>query len=129
MGLTYEEELTRTLDSFRAQLSFTPPNSMYGCFVNEALVSTAAVGYMWGVFTSPGYRRQGLGRQAVEAAVQHAFLNKVHRINLQVYVPNKPAVALYSSMGFIEYGVEPEAIYIAGNYYDGVHMTLLNNQV
>ena len=30
MGLTYEEELTRTLDDFRSQLSFSHPNAMYG---------------------------------------------------------------------------------------------------
>ena len=65
MGLTYEEELTRTLDSFRAQLYFSHPNAMFGSFVEDELAATAAVGYtskfpssrhkmvMWGVFTSP----------------------------------------------------------------------------
>ena len=136
MGLTYEEELTRTLDSFRAQLSFTHPNVMFGSFVEGELVATAAIGYtskfpssrhkmvMWGVFTSPRYRRQGLSRQVVEAAVEHAFNNGVSRINLQVYVPNEPAIALYKSIGFVEYGVEPEAVCINGQYYDGIHMTL-----
>ena len=83
MGLTYDEELTRTLDSFRAQLSFTQPNVMFGSFVEGELVATAAVGYtikfpssrhkmlMWGVFTSPRYRRRGLSRQVVEAAIRN----------------------------------------------------------
>jgi len=118
MGLTYEEELTRSIDSFRTQLSFTPPNVMFGSFVEGELVATSAVGYtskftssrhkmvMWGVFTSPRYRRKGLGRQVVEASIQHAFSNGVSRINLQVYLPNEPAVTLYKSIGFVEYGVE-----------------------
>lgn len=138
MGLTYEEELTRTVDSFKAQLSFSHPNAMFGSFVEGELVATAAVGYtskfpssrhkmvMWGVFTSPRYRRRGLSRQLVEAAIQHAFSNGVQRINLQVYVPNEPAITLYRSLGFVEYGVEPEAVYINGQYHDGVHMTLVN---
>lgn len=141
MGLSYKEELTRTLDSFRAQLSFTHPNAMFGSFVEGELVATAAVGYtskfqssrhkmvMWGVFTSPRCRRRGLSRQLVEAAVQHAFSNGVHRVNLQVYVPNEPALELYKSIGFVKYGVEPEAVYLDGQYHDGVHMTLVNKRV
>jgi len=136
MGLTYEEELTRTLDDFRAQLSFTHPNVMFGSFVEGELVATAALGYtskfqssrhkmvMWGVFTSPRYRRLGLSRQVVETALQHAFSNGVHRVNLQVYVPNEPAIALYKAIGFVEYGIESDAIHINGQYYDGIHMTL-----
>ena len=136
MGLTYEEELTRSLDDFRALLSFTHPNAMFGAFIGGELLATAAVGYtskfpssrhkmvMWGVFTSPRYRRRGLSRQVVEAAIQNAFSSGVVRVNLQVYVPNEPAIALYKSIGFMEYGVEPQAVYINGQYFDGVHMTL-----
>ncbi|MGB1012237.1 MAG: GNAT family N-acetyltransferase [Thiolinea sp.] len=140
MGLSHEEELTRTLDSFREQLTFTPPNAMFGGFSEGKLVATAAVGYtskfpssrhkmvMWGVFTSPRFRRKGFSRGVVEAAIQNAFRNGVRRINLQVYVPNEPALNLYKSIGFTEYGVEPEAIHLDGKYYDGVHMTILNKQ-
>lgn len=138
MGLTYEEELTRTLDSFKLQLSFSIPNAMFGCFVDGYLAATAAVGYtskfpssrhkmiMWGVFTSPRYRRLGLSRQVVELAIQHAFSQDVHRVNLQVYVPNEAAIALYKSIGFVEYGIEPEAVNINGQYHDAIHMTLVN---
>ena len=136
MGLTYEEELTRTLDDFQAQLSFSHPNAMFGSFVENELVATAAVGYtsrfpssrhkmvMWGVFTSPRYRRRGLSQQVVDSAIQHAFSSGVHRLNLQVYVPNEPAIAMYRSIGFVEYGIEAEAVFINGQYHDGVHMTL-----
>lgn len=138
MGLTYEEELTRTLEDFRAQLSFKHPNAMFGAFTESELVATAAVGFtskfqssrhkmlMWGVFTSPRYHRQGLSRELVEIAIQHACGNGVHRVNLQVFVPNEPAIALYKSVGFVEYGVEPEAVFINNQYHDGIHMTLRN---
>lgn len=136
MGLTFEEELTRTLDGFREQLSLPLPNAMFGSFVDEELVATAAVSrvgqfpsshhkmMMWGVFTSPRYRRRGLSQQVVEAALQHAFDNGVHRVNLQVYVPNEPAIALYKAIGFVEYGIESDAVCLDGRYHDGVHMTL-----
>lgn len=136
MGLTFEEELTRTLDGFRAQLSAPLPNAVFGCFVEGELVATAAVSragqfpsshhkmVMWGVFTSPRYRRQGLSRQVVQAALQHAFDNGVHRVNLQVYLPNEAAATLYKALGFVEFGMEAEAVCLDGRYYDGAHMTL-----
>ncbi len=136
MGLTYEEELSRTIENFRAQLSFSQPNVMLGNFVDGELAATAAVGLtskfpssrhkmvMWGVFTSPRFRRRGLSREVVESAIRHAFNNNVNRVNLQVYVPNNPAIMLYKSIGFVEYGIEPEAVHISGQYHDGVLMTL-----
>jgi hypothetical protein len=69
MGLTLEEELNRTMDGFRAQLSSPLPNAVFGSFVDDELAATAAVSraglfpsshhkmVMWGVFTSPRYRR------------------------------------------------------------------------
>ena len=140
MGLTFEEELTRTLDGFRAQLSSALPNAMFGGFLGDELAATAAVSragqfpsshhkmVMWGVFTSPRYRRRGLSRKVVEAALQHAFDNGVHRVNLQVYVPNEPAVSLYEAIGFVQYGIESEAVCLDGRYYDGVHMTLAKDR-
>jgi RimJ/RimL family protein N-acetyltransferase len=82
---------------------------------------------MWGVFTSPRHRRRGLSRQVVEAALQHAFENGVHRVNLQVYLPNEPAITLYKAIGFVEFGIESEAICLDGQYHDGVHMTLVKD--
>jgi RimJ/RimL family protein N-acetyltransferase len=140
MGLAFDEELTRTLDGFRAQLSSPLPNAVFGSFVEGELAGTAAVSragpfpsshhkmVMWGVFTSPRYRRRGLSRQVVEAALQHAFDNGVRRVNLQVYVPNEPAITLYKAIGFVEYGIESEAVCLDGQYHDGVHMTLVKSR-
>ena len=83
---------------------------------------------MWGVFTSPRLRRRGLSRQVVNAALEHASDNGVDRVNLQVYVPNEPAIKLYKAIGFVEYGVESEAICIDGQYHNGVLMTLVKNR-
>lgn len=140
MGLTFEEELTRTLDGFRAQLAAPLPNAVFGCFVDGELASTAAVSragqfpsshhkmVMWGVFTSPRHRRRGLGRQAVDAALRHAFDSGVLRVNLQVYLPNEPALALYKVLGFVEYGMETQAVCLNGQYHNGVHMTLAKDR-
>lgn len=80
---------------------------------------------LWGTFTDPSHRRMGLARMAVDAALSHARANAVHRVNLTVFLPNVAAIKLYQSLGFRPYGVEPEAVRLAGTFYDGQHMTLL----
>lgn len=136
MGLSLEEELSRPIEGFRSQLSLPPPNAVFGAFVLGELVATAAVSrvghfassshkmVLWGVFTSPRFRRRGLSRLLVEHAIRHAFRSGARRINLLVYVPNDAAVNLYLSLGFVQYGVEVEAVYLNGQFVDGVHMSL-----
>jgi RimJ/RimL family protein N-acetyltransferase len=136
MGLSLDEELSRPIDGFRNQLSSPPPNAVFGAFVARELVATAAVSrpshfassshkmVMWGVFTSPRFRRRGLSRVLVQHAIRHAFESGALRINLLVYVPNEAALSLYRSLGFIESGVEPEAVHLEGRFFDGVHMSL-----
>jgi ribosomal protein S18 acetylase RimI-like enzyme len=137
MGLTLEEELTRPLQGFRDQLSYPEPNAAFGAFIGAELVGAAAVAWpskfpssrhkvtLWGTFVSPRFRRLGLARSLVARAVAHAQANGVRRVNLTVFVPNEPAVRLYQAAGFVACGVEPEAIRIAGTYYDGQFMSLL----
>lgn len=136
MGLSFEEELSRPIEGFRNQLSSSPPNAVFGAFVGRELAATAAVSrasqfsssshkmVMWGVFTSPRFRRRGLSRLLVERAIQHAFDSGARRINLLVYVPNEPALSLYRALGFVECGLEPEAVHLNGQFFDGVHMSL-----
>lgn len=136
MGLSMEEELSRPIEGFRAQLASPAPSAVFGAFVRGELVATAAVSPtsrfassahkrdMWGVFTNPSMRRHGLSRAVVTTAIDHAFTTGARRINLLVYVPNEPALALYRSVGFVECGAEPEALFLDGAFFDGVHMTL-----
>jgi len=42
MGLTLDEEMARTLEGFRDQLSYPEPNAAFGAFVSGSLVGTAA---------------------------------------------------------------------------------------
>ena len=136
MGLSLEEELSRPIEGFRAQLASALPNAVFSAFVGPVLAATAAVSrtgqfgstehkmVMWGVFTHPVFRRRGLSRAAVRAALEHSSTCGIRRVNLLVYVPNEAAVALYQSLGFSRCGTEPEALQLDGTYFDGVHMTL-----
>lgn len=136
MGLSLEEELSRPIESFRNQLSLPHPSAVFGALVAGELVATAAVSRvsqftssshkmtMWGVFTSPRFRRHGMSRQLVQLAVRHAVNSGARRVNLLVYVPNDPALSLYRSLGFVDCGMEPEAVHLHGQFFDGVYMSL-----
>lgn len=80
---------------------------------------------LWGTFVSPRFRRRGLGRLLVERAIGHSRAHAVRRVNLTMYLPNDAAERLYASLGFVRYGVEPEAVCLGGTYYSGAQMSLL----
>ncbi len=136
MGLTLEEELSRPSRVFGISCLSPLPNAVFGAFISGELVATAAVSrpsvlassshkmLMWGVFTSPRFRRRGIGRLVVEHAIHHALESGALRVNLLAYVPNEAALALYRGLGFVKCGTEPEAVNLDGQYFDGVHMSL-----
>ncbi len=43
-------------------------------------------------------------------------------------MPNEPAIALYKAIGFVEYGVEFDAVCLDGHCHDGLHMTLVRDR-
>lgn len=141
MGLTLNEELTRSLDGFREQLGAPAPNAAFGVFVDGRLRACSAVAWtsrfassmhkvvLWGTFTDPSYRRKGLARMAIDAALSHARARAVRRVNLTVFLPNVAAITLYQSLGFTAYGVEPEAVCLDGTFYAGQQMSLLVSEV
>ncbi len=57
-----------------------------------------------GMWVLPEWRSRGGGRMLVEAAIA-ARPAEVHKIELEVFVENEPAIALYRSAGFVEEGV------------------------
>lgn len=56
---------------------------------------------MLNLAVKPEYRRQGLGRQLVEALIGQL---DAHCLTLEVRVTNDPAKMLYESMGFVQVG-------------------------
>ncbi len=80
---------------------------------------------IWGVFVEPDYRRNGLGRAVVAAAIDLARTwPGVDYVDLGASVGAPEAKRLYESLGFVAWGREPEATEIDGRRYDETHMTL-----
>ena len=80
-------------------------------------------GLLWGMYVRPDARKAGVGRQLVEAVIDHAR-DRVEVIQLSVVSGNERARRLYASLGFVEYGLEKKSLKQDGHYYDEILMAL-----
>lgn len=80
---------------------------------------------IWGVYTTTRARRRGCARALMHAAIDHARAwPAVTRIYLSVSERNPEARALYESLGFTTWGIEPDAVRIGNESADERHMNL-----
>ena len=80
---------------------------------------------IWGRFVTPEWRRRGLGRMLLTAAIARAReIEGLEQLLLQVGIANAAASALYQSLGFTVYGVELSGLKIGASYYDEYLMML-----
>ena len=56
------------------------------------------------MFVAARWRRRGVGSALVEAAVAAARASGAHKVALQVWPHNGPALSLYAKFGFVEEG-------------------------
>jgi ribosomal protein S18 acetylase RimI-like enzyme len=83
------------------------------------------VAQIWGMFVAPAHRGVGIGRALVLAAIEHArSLEGLRKIQLSVITTQPAARALYESLGFRSFGIDPEALCVDGKYLDEEYMNL-----
>jgi RimJ/RimL family protein N-acetyltransferase len=128
-GSTFAAEHAAPLTWFADRLE---RSVVFGAFDGADLVGTAGFfirqgrkeahkGALWGMYVRLGARKAGVGRQLVEAVIDHAS-HCVELVQLTVVSGNKPARRLYDSLGFIEYGIEKNSLKQDGRYWDEVLM-------
>jgi ribosomal protein S18 acetylase RimI-like enzyme len=130
-GSTFARESTQPLAWFCDRLG---NSAVFGAFDATALLGVAGLairegekekhkGLLWGMYVRPDARKAGVGRQLVEAVIDHARAH-VEVIQLSVISENRPARRLYTSLGFVEYGLEKDSLKQNGRYYDEILMVL-----
>lgn len=109
----------------------------FGAWQDKALVGTVALEYsakpktrhavlVLGMYVQPSQRGSGLGRALMQAAIAAAASRPgIRSLNLTLTEGNEPALRLYRSVGFVSWGVQPEAIRTDAGLQGKVHMSLL----
>jgi ribosomal protein S18 acetylase RimI-like enzyme len=77
-----------------------------------------------GIAVDPAFRRRGVGRALIDAAIAEAGARGAHRLTLRVLGPNDGARRLYESAGFVVEGVQRDEFLLAGRYVDDLLMAL-----
>jgi ribosomal protein S18 acetylase RimI-like enzyme len=95
---------------------------MAGFFVREG-AKLAHKGVLWGMYVAPEARGSGLGKALIAAVIAHAR-GRCEELTLGVWTDNKPALALYRAMGFVECGFEARLLKLDGRYYDETWMSI-----
>jgi ribosomal protein S18 acetylase RimI-like enzyme len=107
-------------------------SDVFGAFHGEELLGIAGFqvgqtakrahkGTLWAVYVRPAKRSAGVARRLVETVIEHAK-GRVEQVNLAVDRRNMHARRLYTSLGFIEYGLEKNALKVGDRYLDDVLM-------
>jgi len=107
---------------------------MFGAFAELALVGVVGLGrethqklahkgFIRGMFVRPDLRNRGMGRRLLDHTIAHARSPLgLRQLTLTVTASNRPAIALYESAGFTQFGLEPRALLVDGVFFDDLHM-------
>jgi ribosomal protein S18 acetylase RimI-like enzyme len=125
----FETESAEALSWFQDRLA---QGVTFGAFAGSALIGTAAFfrqpgpkrahkGAVVGVYVRASSRRNGVARLLTERIIEHAR-SSVELLQLSVTKDNEPARRLYAALGFVDYGIEKNALKIGERYYDDILM-------
>ncbi len=131
-GSSYEEEVIWPDLDFQNSLI---KSDIFGVFVDNSLVSCAGFyslnsaktkyrGVIWGIYTRPEYRGQGIASALIQTIISHAK-SHVTQLHLTCVTSNLGAIALYQKHGFKIYGTEPRALKIREAFFDE-HLMILD---
>ena len=136
---SYEDQKDSPLETFAQRLRRTVGSAgsfNLGCFIEEDLVGTVGffrhdgpkrmhIGAIVGMHVAAEQQGNGHGRALLSAALERARrMPGLAVIHLAVESTNKRAKSLYASFGFETYGIEEQAIFVDGEYFDEDLMAL-----
>jgi ribosomal protein S18 acetylase RimI-like enzyme len=124
-GSTFETESAQPVSWFADRLG---TSTVLGAFRGSQLAGMAGFaiqqgqkrahkGLLWGMYVRPAARASGVGRLLIEAIFDVAR-PQAELIQLTVVKDNARARRLYASLGFVDYGLEKNALKQGGRYYD-----------
>jgi ribosomal protein S18 acetylase RimI-like enzyme len=135
-GSSAEEEEALPMAAFDARLAPAADRAVFGAFdgttlvalaglVREAQAKRAHIATVFGVYVAPQARGRGVGRGMMQFTIERArALPGLRQLRLAVNADNTAALNLYTSLGFVSFGRERDAVAVDGRFHDELHMAL-----
>ena len=135
-AVSHVEEENLPLAWFEERLAERAGQAVFGAFDGDTLVGilglargsllqAAHKGEVWGMYVAPAARGRGVAGRLMQAALAHARATPgIAKVTLSADAANLPALHLYESLGFVEYGREVDATRLHGESRDEVLMHL-----
>lgn len=129
------DDIASSVEAVREQLGRAPESVVFGAF-DGGLVGSVGVyrdpkhkavhrAHIWGMYVTPEYRRRGIGRALLLAAVDHARSQPgVLQAHLGVTDAAPEARRLYEIFGFRRWGTEPRYLRHGDRFVDSHHLVL-----
>ncbi len=94
-------------------------------FIRDKGVKDRHKGHIYGVYVAEAHRGKGLGRALLAHLIKKVRQDtSLEQIILAVATRQEAARALYRSLGFVSFGIEPRALKVGSEYVDEDHMIL-----
>jgi ribosomal protein S18 acetylase RimI-like enzyme len=93
-------------------------------FSRESSPKRSHIGSLWSMYVLPKFRRHGVGAALLNHALAHAQALGLRQITLSVTANNIAACSLYKSRGFECFGLERDALFVDGTYFDEEYLVL-----
>jgi RimJ/RimL family protein N-acetyltransferase len=125
-GSSYADEVGMAEDEILRRVTPSIRKCIFGAFADGNLVGIVGIlqeegsnqrhkGFIHGMFVVAEFRKAGVGRRLMQAALDFGFgIPEIRQINLGVAEMNTPARRLYESLGFVPFGFERACIVIDG---------------
>ncbi|MBC7378786.1 MAG: GNAT family N-acetyltransferase [Burkholderiaceae bacterium] len=132
---SFEEEAEKPVETSKRRLAESTGNKFWGAFLDDALVGMVGLdreqriknhhkATLVGMYVAPEAGRRGIGQALVDALLAQARAGGIELLLLTVTHGNATARELYARCGFATFGVEPDAIRVAGESFAKEHMYL-----
>jgi ribosomal protein S18 acetylase RimI-like enzyme len=136
-GSSYEEEARLTLAEVASRIPDGKQGDVIlGAYTVENLVGMVGIArqrllksrhrsFVWGMYVSPDWRGQHIGRRLIEAVLARArSMEGLELVTLAVTIGNDAARSLYESVGFKPYCLDEDYLRVDGKPYSLESMRL-----
>jgi RimJ/RimL family protein N-acetyltransferase len=131
---SYDEERDLPDAVIAGRLRVLPDRGTFGAFDEDRLVGIVTLGredraklrhrgMIFGMYVAPEMRGKGVARQLLSEALALArSVPGLLLVSLGVNAENLAAIALYESLGFESWGLDPDAMMVGDRRYDERYM-------